>query len=484
MGKIMSNPISKLTKRQRSILIVSLLGTGCVVAGFFGRTWWLPQANRVLAWIGPKVSEGAEENGRQPAGDPAGGGATSLTLSEQAKKNVGLKLMTVELSTYEPPITIPGTIVDRPGRTELEVSAPMTGIVTRIYPIRGEAVEPGQPASPGQSAKPGGALFDLRLTHEDLVTTQREFLRALKEVDVIEKEIARIEGVISSGVVAGKRKWELEYEHNKIAAGCDALEKALFLHGLSRQQVEQIKTRRELVAEVTVYAPPLAEEPQDAGDPPWLQVSSVNVKPGQHVATGQRLCVLRDHARLYIEGMAFEEDALALNEAAKQGTPITAVVESGAQQPDELSGLRILYVEDEVELESRALRFYLELENERVRWESRADGRRFIAWRFKPGQRVELLLPFDRWENRIVLPVDAVIKEGLERFVFRQNGNHFERIPVHVEYTDHRYAVLGNTGDLFPGTEVVASGAYQMHLALKNTTGGGGGKEEHVGCSH
>jgi len=374
----MSTPISKLTKPQQSILAGSVLGAACVLAGFLSRAWWLPKAHQLPNSLGPSASEGAEQHGDQPGGDPAGGAATSLTLSEQAKKNVGLKLMTVELSTYEPPITIPGTIVDRPGRTELEVSAPMTGIVTRIYPIRGEAVEPGQPASPGQGAKPGGALFDLRLTHEDLVTTQREFLRTLEEVDVIEKEIARIEGVISSGVVAGKRQWELEYEHNKTQAGCDALEKALLLHGLSPRQVEQIKVTRELISEVTVHAPPLAEEPPDGGERPWLQVASIDVKPGQ---------------------------------------------------------------------------------------------------------RVELLLPVERWENRIVLPIDTVIREGPERFVFRQNGNHFERVAVHVEYSDHRYAVLGNTADLFPGTVVVASGAYQMHLALKNATSGGG-KEEHVGCSH
>ena len=54
-----------------------------------------------------------------------------------------------------------------------EVTAPMTGVVTRIYPIQGEAVRPGQP------------LFEVRLTHEDLLQLQAEFLRTVEELDVI-----------------------------------------------------------------------------------------------------------------------------------------------------------------------------------------------------------------------------------------------------------------------------------------------------------
>ena len=36
------------------------------------------------------------------------------------------------------------------------------------------------------------------------------------------------------------------------------------------------------------------------------------------------------------------------------------------------------------------------------------DGHRFISWRYKPGQRVQLTVPVEQWKERIVLPVDAV----------------------------------------------------------------------------
>jgi hypothetical protein len=122
------------------------------------------------------------------------------------------------------------------------------------------------------------------------------------------------------------------------------------------------------------------------------------------------------------------------------------------------------------------------LPNELVRNEQTDDGHRFIGWRFKPGQRVQLQVPIERWENRIVLPVDAVIQEGADWFVFQQNGGRFDRKPVHVEYRDQRWAVIASDGTLFPGDAVATSGAYQMHLAMKNKAGGG--VDPHAGHNH
>jgi hypothetical protein len=81
-----------------------------------------------------------------------------------------------------------------------------------------------------------------------------------------------------------------------------------------------------------------------------------------------------------------------------------------------------------------------------------------------------------------VLPVDAVVKEGVEWFVFQKNGGRFDRKPVHVEYRDQRWAVIASDGSLFPGDTVATAGAYQMHLAMKNKSGGG--VDPHAGHNH
>ncbi|HBN79748.1 MAG TPA: secretion protein HlyD, partial [Planctomycetaceae bacterium] len=112
----------------------------------------------------------------------------------------------------------------------------------------------------------------------------------------------------------------------------------------------------------------------------------------------------------------------------------------------------------------------------------RADGNRYIEWQFLPGQRLQLRVPTEELPDQIVLPVDAIAREGAESFLFQQNGNHFDRIPVHVKYRDQYSVVIANDGSIFPGDVVAMRGAHQMQMALKNKAGGG--VDPHAGHNH
>ena len=81
-----------------------------------------------------------------------------------------------------------------------------------------------------------------------------------------------------------------------------------------------------------------------------------------------------------------------------------------------------------------------------------------------------------------MLPIEAVVQEGPEAYVYLECQGHFDRKPVHVEYRDQRHAVIESDGTLFPGDKVAANGAYQIHLALKNQAGGGA--DPHAGHNH
>lgn len=171
------------------IVIIVLLG---LAAGYFTRGVWLPHArSRLLVWLGAPMSAGEKsEHGEEDGhgGHDHGGHEhaghnelNSIELSKQAQANIGLKLGKVELTKFERSIAIPGIVVERPGRSTVAVTAPLSGIVTEIYAIQGEAVRPGQ------------KLFELQLTHEELVQGQSDFLRVAEELDVIEREIKRLE---------------------------------------------------------------------------------------------------------------------------------------------------------------------------------------------------------------------------------------------------------------------------------------------------
>lgn len=387
---------------------------------------------------------------------------TLVELSEQAKGNIGLKVGEATLGSFTRTISLPAIVVERPGRSLIDVAAPLTGVVTQIHVIAGQAVEAGQP------------LFEMRLTHEELVQSQAEFLRTLEELDVVRRDLARLEGVAEKGAIAGKVVLEREYERQKLEAALRAQEQGLVLHGLSPESVAAIRQDRKLLGTLTIRAP--QHPPGGPGDGQWLlQVEQLNVEIGHSIEAGQPLCVLTDHAELYVEGKAFPEDAELLNRAAQSGASICALLESGksAAEADQVCSLKILYLGSKIDPESRVLSCFATLPNEMVRDDKAADGRRFVGWRFRPGQRMQLKAPVETWENRVVLPVEAVVQEGPESYVFREDGDHFHRCPVRVEYRDPLSVVLAADNEIKPGDRLAMNSAQQLHLVLKNRITGG-----------
>jgi membrane fusion protein, heavy metal efflux system len=462
----MSERSSKFVSRLIAIVVV-LAGVGGLIA--FG-----PQlAGRIRQ---SASTNGAHDDGHGEHGHaegehthdhPGHSDATSIELSPQALKNIGYKPLTVTLTNYNKTLSLPGMVVERPGKSQITVSAPLGGVVTKIYVIEGEAIAAEAP------------LFDIRLTHEELVTAQGEYLKSAEQLEVINREINRLQS-IAEGVIAGKRIIEQEYEKTKIEASLRAQREALMLHGLSEAQVDAILKKRELLKSATVHAPKHDDDCECKLDH-LFHIQSLNVRTGGQVNAGDPLCVLADHCELYIEGTAFEEDAAQLRKAVAAGASVSANLLVRDQQEKPVEDLQFLYVSDRVDRESRALKFYVKLPNYIVL--DRKDGaHRFLQWRFKPGQRVELSVPVDKWEGRIVVPADAVTSDGAENFVYRQNGKHFDRVPVHVEYRDKRSAILANDGALFPGDVIAGNGAFQIHLAVKNKSGGG--IDPHAGHNH
>jgi len=99
------------------------------------------------------------------------------------------------------------------------------------------------------------------------------------------------------------------------------------------------------------------------------------------------------------------------------------------------------------------------------------DGQPLTLWRFRPGQRVRLRLRVEEVKNVFVLPADAVAHEGAEAYVFRQNGDVFDRKPVRVVYRDRRQVVVANDGSVSPGVYVAQTGAAQLNRMLKSQSG-------------
>lgn len=228
----------------------------------------------------------------------------------------------------------------------------------------------------------------------------------------------------------------------------------------------------------------MIQPPVEDMHPPHLDVeflvTQLNARLGQSVAAGDELAQLSDFSQLLIEGQAFQRDGKFLRQAADTGADVQAVfaVSDGVELID---GLKVVYIGTEVNRKSRALPFYLALENQVERAE-KSGQRHYVRWHYKPGQRMTVRLPVSHIENAIVVPKDAVAEEGPERYLFVENGDHFDRIPVAVLARDSISVAIANEGQVWPGQSVAISGAHQLQMALKNKSGGA--IDPHAGHNH
>ena len=101
-------------------------------------------------------------------------------------------------------------------------------------------------------------------------------------------------------------------------------------------------------------------------------------------------------------------------------------------------------------------------------------------WRFRPGDRVRLLVAVEKIDNVFVLPQAALVREGPDAFVFRQNGDLFDRIAVHVLHEDSTSVVIANDGKLRKGAFIAQNAAASLNRVLKAQLASGQPTNIHV----
>jgi hypothetical protein len=182
-----------------------------------------------------------------------------------------------------------------------------------------------------------------------------------------------------------------------------------------------------------------------------------------------------------------------------QGIALEVNAGPGVQR---VEGLTVTYMDNHVDTRTQTYPFYLPIPNRVVSQQTDAAGRPFRSWQFKPGQRAHLFVPTETWPDQWVVPRDAVVRGGIEAYVFRLEPSlediaferpateRFERsgqlstwpltpVPVRVLHQDRQHAVLETGGQLADGDIVLTHGAYHAYLAWKLQASGGGGGHGH-----
>ena len=447
-------------------LVIAVVGTS--VATFITRDHW-------LAWLSSETATARAAEQQSPIED-----AKVLRLSPEARKNLELVSKPVALQDYWRTTQVPGVVVDRPGVSDRGVTSPAVGIVTQIHSFAGDTVRPGE------------TLFTLRLFSEYLQNTQSELFKATRETQLIKEQRMRIEGLARDGAIAGNRLIELEQRIRRQDGLIQAYRQDLLTRGLAPMQIEQI-TKGAFVSTIDVVAPPPVRnargtrEVQPAalvdnqrGEELVFEVQELKVDLGQQVQAGQLLSVLSNHRSLYIEGHAFKQEAPMLERAARDAWPVRVeFAEDDSQHwPPLDQTFQIRHLANTIDSASRTFDFFIPLTNQSRAYEK--DGQTFVVWRLRPGQRVRLYIPVEQFQNVIVLPAAAIVREGPEAYVFRQNGDLFNRIPVHVLHEDRLNVVLASDGGVAPGFYLAQGSAASLNRVLKSQAASGVRADVHV----
>lgn len=443
--------------KRLGLILIPIVVLAAAAGGYFAGQW------------SSAASAPADAAGHSPHDDHDHGAeeeANELALSDQARQNLGLKTGAVVLKDYWRTVVMPGVVAEKPGQSERRISTTVNGIVHKVFVM------------PGQTVRPGDALLEVHSTGELLANTQASLLKTLQDLELIGQELKRIEPLATQGAIPGARVLEKQYERQRLEAQRLVQTQELLVRGLAPDQVQRICDSKELLRQFTIRAPQEAA----GGEERLYSVERIGVFPGKLVQPGDELCDLALHTHLFLVGLGFQKEAELINRVLEAERSVTAIFDARDTDPVVLDGLKIQFADNVIDPDTRLFHFYLPLANEVARDVTGPDGVMFRSWRFKPGQRAQLRLPVEQWRDRIVLPTDAVVKEGAEAYAFRLNGRRVERVTVGIEYEDGLNTVLVDDGSLFAGDTVAFNQAYQLNLALRQQHAAGG--DPHAGHDH
>lgn len=168
------------------------------------------------------------------------------------------------------------------------------------------------------------------------------------------------------------------------------------------------------------------------------------ISMAQNVEPNEKLIQILDNSTVWLEGDVLESYAASI----RPGQNVRARV---VAYPGEYFSGKISYVNASLNKEKRALHFWAELKN--------------TQGKLKPEMFVEIAVVLNQKPDVVAVPIEAVLTEGAEKFVFLQKDNEFVKQTVVTGAKDDRYIEIKD--GLFPGDLVVTKGNYELAITMK-----------------
>jgi cobalt-zinc-cadmium efflux system membrane fusion protein len=188
------------------------------------RAAWL--LAHLVAPIGGTVVAAAEE--------------VAIPLRDQDIDAAGIETKSIEKSSGNDELVVPGTVTVPPQQTRM-VASPAAGLVETLL------------VSPDEEVKEGDPIATLKSS--ELIEAQRAFLHAAADAALAAEKLKRDEQLYKEKIIAERRLLVTRAEAAQARSLLDERAQLLALDGMSEQAIETLRKERKLGAALTVRAP-------------------------------------------------------------------------------------------------------------------------------------------------------------------------------------------------------------------------------------
>ncbi len=346
-----------------------------------------------------------------------------LLLSPAARDSLAVMTAAVEESPVEGAL-LAYAAVELPWTHHGFATARLPGRIVKVH------------VAPGQTVRVGEVVAEVRSL--DLDTLQLEALTAQTEVALGEKVVKELRPLVDGGAVASQILIDAESKLAQARNGAVVARSKWRALGLEAESLDAILERGTASPDLTL----------PVRTPVGGTVIHAELTVGRVVEPTEHLAEVADLSTVWVRIGVLEKD---LHRVAV-GTPVDVRLVAYAAEVFRTSVSAVApYLDPTTHLAS----VWAELKN--------PTGR---EPRFVPGMagRADVILPADR--PRPTVPVAAVAREGVDRFVFVEEANaagasEYRKKSVALgRRTRDRVEILA--GDLFPGDRVIVRGTHEL----------------------
>lgn len=382
----------------------------------------------------PETRSGVHDAGVHEAGAEPEHGHGAVVLTPEAADRAGIRTALVVERVMESELSTTGQ-VDFDQARLAHVSPRITGRVHRVRARLGEKVGAGETLAEIDSIELG--------------RTKAEFLQARARQELARANHERESRLFSDRISSEREVLTAEAELREATATLLTAEETLHLYGLDQRQVEALSYDDPSASIYPLRAP-------FAG-----LIVERHATRGELVTPERNLFTLADLSRVWIWIDVYERDLRRVHLDDQAQVQVEAY-------PEEVFHGQVSYLSAQVDVDTRTVRARIDVAN--------ADGK------LRPGMfaRIRLLDPHgaagrEALEESLVVPADALQRDGDETIVFTPEGVHrFRRREVRLGRAAGDFVEV--LDGLEAGEQVVVAGAFLLKSeADKETMGEGHG---------